>query len=264
MSARPPGWRAPARFLGPLVGRLRPISLDELDELDERAALLRRVDVKYVVDRERLTGLLGELSGDHDVLEIDGVRAFAYDTVYVDTPDLRCFREHAAGIVPRFKARARSYVDTGTSVFEVKVKPQAGETDKHQTPHTVPLEQLSPAADRLLESVLHDAGIPAPHLLRPSLRTRFRRVTLASRHDSARLTLDLGVTLARLDGAAVRMQPDLALIETKSEDGDSRADRALCAHRVAPISLSKYRTGIDALCERDTTGEVDAVRSLFG
>ena len=48
---------------------LRPISLEDLDE---RAGLLRRVDRKYVVEPEQLTQLIERLGADHDVLEIDG------------------------------------------------------------------------------------------------------------------------------------------------------------------------------------------------
>ena len=53
---------------------LRPISLEDLDE---RVALLRRVDRKYVVEPEQLAQLIERLGADHDVLEIDGRREFA-------------------------------------------------------------------------------------------------------------------------------------------------------------------------------------------
>ena len=92
-----------------------------LDQLDERAALLRRVDVKYIADRDLLAQLIERLGEDHDVLEIDGRREFGYDTVYFDTEDLRCFRDHAQDVKPRFKARTRRYVDAGACVFEVNI-----------------------------------------------------------------------------------------------------------------------------------------------
>src|SRR3954453_20720538 len=114
-----------------LLRGLRTISLAALDE---RAALLRRVDRKYIADPKQLAQLIERLGEDHDVLEIDGRRAFSYDTVYFDTADLRCFREHAEDVRPRFKARTRCYVDAGDCNFEVKVKRRDGETDKRQTP----------------------------------------------------------------------------------------------------------------------------------
>jgi hypothetical protein len=40
------------------------------------------------------------------------------------------------------------------------------------------------------------------------------------------------------------MRDDLVLIETKSERGESPADRELARMEIAPISLSKYRVGM--------------------
>ena len=246
--------------LDELLRSLRPISLGELDE---RAALLRRVDVKSIADDKRLTQLIERLGEDHDVLEIDGGREFGYDTVYFDTGDLRCFRDHADDVKPRFKARTRRYVDSGVCVFEVKVKPEEGGTDKRQADHEAAPEMLTHAAERLVEETLREAGVEPAGELAPVLRTTFRRITLAAREGGARLTIDLGVTLATLDGRAVRMRHGLALVETKSDDGDSPADGVLADLGAERISLSKYRTGIDALLRRDDSGELAAARALF-
>lgn len=62
-----------------------------LTALDERAALLLRIDNKYVVGWESFLELARGLRDQHDVLEIDHRRAFGYSTTYFDTPDLRCF-----------------------------------------------------------------------------------------------------------------------------------------------------------------------------
>jgi hypothetical protein len=56
-----------------LAGELPSVSLDELDA---RASLMRRTDVKYVLDDATIAELLRKLAPDHDVLEIDGRRAF--------------------------------------------------------------------------------------------------------------------------------------------------------------------------------------------
>ena len=59
-------------------------------------------------------------------------------------------------------------------------------------------------------------------------------------------------------------------VKVKREDGDT--DKRQTDHEVAPetftleaerLSLSKYRTGVDALLRRDESGEVDQARSLF-
>ena len=55
----------------------------------------------------------------------------------------------------------------------------------------------------------------------------------------------------------------LVLAESKSENGDAPADRALRELGARDVSLSKYRTGIDALVRRDETGDLDGIRELF-
>lgn len=239
------------------VGALRPISLEDLDE---RAALLRRVDVKHVIDFDSLLALLDALAADHDVLEIDGRRMFAYASVYFDTADLRSFREHAGGVEPRFKARTRRYVDTGACRFEVKVK-AGGDTDKRQIEYDPgDAATVTPAAWELLDATLGGRGIEPPESIAATLTTEFDRLTLAARDVPARVTIDLGVRLGRLDGGAVSLRPELAIVETKSADGDSPADRALADLGAAQMSLSKYRVGIDML---DRAGPPDAVEELF-
>ncbi|MGH2941318.1 MAG: VTC domain-containing protein [Solirubrobacteraceae bacterium] len=92
--------------LGEAVTRLAPVSLDELDA---RAALRRRVDAKYVVPRERLAGVIDRVAECYEVLEIDGLRVFSYESVYLDTPDLRCFRDRADHGRLTASPRARSW-----------------------------------------------------------------------------------------------------------------------------------------------------------
>ena len=70
-------------------GRFDPVSLDALVA---EASLLTRVDRKYVVPRAGLDPVLAALDPGTRVLEIDGARDFAYESVYFDTPDLLSFR----------------------------------------------------------------------------------------------------------------------------------------------------------------------------
>lgn len=219
-----------------------PVSLEELDE---RAALLRRVDNKYAVEREAFERLLERLRGDHQVLEIDGRRMFGYRSTYFDSPELRCFTDHVEDRYPRFKARTRLYVDSGTCVFEVKLKPEEGETDKRQVEHPAEeSDRLTDAARECLAQALDDVDLQAPDEMAPTLVTSFHRITLAAREGSERLTCDIGVRLSNPDGDAAGLRESLFLVETKSERGESPADRALGELGLEPISLSKYRVGM--------------------
>ncbi|HEV2753965.1 MAG TPA: polyphosphate polymerase domain-containing protein [Solirubrobacteraceae bacterium] len=229
-----------------LLAGFAPVSLDALDQ---RAALQRRVDRKYLVAEAILVELLAALREDHDVLDIEGRRSSAYHSVYFDTADLLCFREHVEGHKPRFKARTRHYVDTDLCHFEVKVKLADGGTSKQRHDHDpVRRDQLTDAAQAFLDEQLrHRADRTAPEGLRPVLTTSFERMTLAAREVPARLTCDALLRLARPDGDTAALAEGHRLLETKSSDGDSPADRALARAGVQDISLSKYRLGVGML-----------------
>ena len=219
-----------------------------LDALDERAALLRRVDNKYAVAQSDFAELTRRLRQDHQALEIEGRRLFEYTTTYFETPELRCLSDHIEDRVPRFKARTRLYEDSGECVFEVKLKQSEDETDKRQIDYRPEARRrLTEEAQRCLRGALEKAGLQPPEDLRPALTTSFRRATLVARDGSERLTCDFGVRLIGLDERTAQMRHSLVLIEAKSETGDSPADRELADIGVSPISLSKYRVGMSTV-----------------
>jgi VTC domain len=82
-----------------------------LIELNKKAAMLERMEQKYILSKKDLSELAIPLAASFDILEIDHIRDFLYETVYFDTIDHRCFREHQQGKRIRFKARTRKYVD---------------------------------------------------------------------------------------------------------------------------------------------------------
>ena len=226
------------------LGQFPPVSLEDLDE---RASLQRRTDNKYIVTLDRLRGLLDELAGDHDVLDIDGCRTFDYRSVYFDTPDLRCFTDHVRDHRPRFKLRTRHYVTTKECVFEVKVKGSDGETSKESIHYDgEAADRVTDPAEQLSADVLADAGIDPPEDVNPTLVTQFRRSTLGLREGAERLTIDRDLRL-RCGDEMLCLRVDRALLETKTEDGDGRADRVLRDAGVETVSFSKYRLGIGCL-----------------
>lgn len=216
-----------------------------LQALDERAALLRRVDHKYALPSEAFAELALRLRDDYEILEIDGRRAFGYSSTYFDTPELRCFVDHVEDRLPRFKARSRLYEDSHECVFEVKLKRSDDETDKRQIEYAEDdRRRLTDEALSCVSSALADAGLETPEDLGPTLTTSFQRVTLGARRGSERLTCDIGVKLTAPDGNVATMRNDLVLVETKSEDGDSPADSELRRMEIEPVSVSKYRVGM--------------------
>jgi hypothetical protein len=238
-----------------------PVSLDELDQ---RASLQRRVDHKYVVTVDVLDDLLKELRSDHDVLDIDGCRTFDYRSVYFDTPAHRCFTDHVHGVKPRFKLRTRHYVTTRECVFEVKIKQADGETTKKSIDYEgESSDQVTDAARELISDALGGEGIDLPSNLRPTLVTQFRRSTLGLRDGGERLTIDRELRLV-CGNEQLCLREDRALLETKTEDGEGRADGALRDAGVEPVSFSKYRLGVGRLARPgDDSGYAEGLEPAF-
>ena len=76
-----------------------------LDELNNVAALLTRIDRKYVLDSETATAFLAKLPQGTLALEIDGLRQFGYTSTYMDTDELDSFRATAHKRARRGKVR---------------------------------------------------------------------------------------------------------------------------------------------------------------
>ncbi|MCB2174832.1 MAG: polyphosphate polymerase domain-containing protein [Actinomycetales bacterium] len=237
---------------------LEPISLAELDA---RAGRQTRVDRKYLVPVLLAGALLDDLEPGARVLEIDGRRRFGYRSVYFDTPELTAYLDAARRRRHRFKVRTRTYLDSGTCWMEVKTRGARGTTVKHRTPRPDDADRLS-AADAAFtaRALVADAALPcaldAPLDLRPTLASRFDRVTVHLPSTESRLTVDTDLVWRPLPGAvrsgagcdlALR---GLAVVETKSGATPSSADRALWRAGIRPVRISKYATGMAALDAR--------------
>jgi len=215
-----------------------------LEQLDAGAALRDRIDIKYVIPLEAFAALADRLLATHAALEIDGRRAFAYRSTYFDTPDLGAFRDHMQQRRRRYKCRSREYLDTGAYAFEVKLKGLRGRTVKHRMAHDG--HELSEAAVAFLRDCLDRAyGRPPDRGLRPALDVAYTRVTLAAPELRERVTCDFDITFTGPDGTAGRLHPGMAIVESKSERGNARADRVLrgLGHRPEPV-CSKYCLGV--------------------
>ena len=213
----------------------------------ELAALQTRVDRKYVVPAQQVAAVLASLDPSVRVLEIDGERSSAYESMYFDTPDLLSYRMAAQARRRRFKLRTRSYLDTGESWLELKTRGLRNTTVKERQPH--PLEQrdqLTPAGLAYAAPVLNELGMPRADELRATLITRYRRTTLFAPLSESRATIDTELAWEAADGAGFTL-PNAVIIETKSGSRPSDVDRALWRNGHRPVTISKYGTGLAAL-----------------
>lgn len=227
-------------------GRFDPVSLDALVA---EASLLTRVDRKYVVPSAGLDPVLASLDPGTRVLEIDGARDFAYESVYFDTPDLLSFRMAAQPRRRRFKLRTRSYLDTGTSYLEIKTRGARGTTvkdrDEYDPRHR---DRLTDDARDDVANALATIGVASDRAdeLDATLLTRYRRATLLAADSTGRATVDIALEWIEPDGQGFAL-PGLTIVETKSGARPSDVDRALWRVGHRPATVSKYATGLAAL-----------------
>ncbi|MDJ0767559.1 MAG: polyphosphate polymerase domain-containing protein [Ilumatobacter sp.] len=225
-----------------MVHDLRPISLRELDEA---ASLQVRVDRKYVVDGDQLERLVEELAHRLAVLDIDGSRSFGYESTYFDTPSLDSYLGAAHRRRRRFKVRTRSYVDSSTTMLEVKTRGPRGATVKRRRRHRYDLRhELGREGEAFVADAIGRAHVA--ETLRPTLTTSYRRVTLIDLDEVARVTVDADLWCADRSGNAVGLA-DRYVLETKSSSSPSPTDRLLWAGGIRPERISKYGTGLAAL-----------------
>ncbi|MBB2975276.1 hypothetical protein FHX49_000842 [Microbacterium endophyticum] len=226
--------------------RFAPI---DLQGLVGEAALMTRVDRKYVLSREAAARVIESLAVGIRILEIDGLRAFRYESVYFDTPDLLSFRMAAQPRRRRFKLRTRTYVDSRTAFLELKTRGARSATVKDRIEyepsdrHLLTEEARGYAADAL-DAI--GVGAPRAEALDVRLTTLYQRATFVAPDASARSTVDVDLEWRDAAGPAL-VTPGMAIIETKSGARASDFDRALWRAGHRPVSISKYGTGLAAL-----------------
>ncbi len=213
-----------------------------LDQVLAVADLQNRTDRKYLLNHQQFSVLARALlRHDHRVLEVDGLRTFNYESVYFDTPSLALYRAHQQGRRKRWKARTRTYLDSGMCMFEVKTQGARGSTVKDRLPYELAHRGgLTTAAHEFLSETLErQYGVETPVLV-PTVTTRYRRTTFVDLIEGSRVTCDV-----RLEFSSAGRQvagPDRVLVETKSH-AQSPIDRTLSHLGVRPLSMSKYCLG---------------------
>ena len=225
------------------LAALEPIGLDELVE---RAALLTRVDRKYVVTLREARDLAAAMPADTRVLEIGCRRAFGYRSTYLDTPDLDSYLGAGRSHRRRWKVRTRTYLDTGTTWLEVKTRASRNHTLKQRIAHPElgPGDGLTTEGRAFVGALVGESHAAA---LRPALVTSYQRSTLFLPSSASRVTLDVDLGWTSLRNVRGLDRPGLAIVETKTGSTPSAVDRLLWSRGHRPVRISKYGVGMAAL-----------------
>jgi hypothetical protein len=216
-----------------------PISLSELNSV----ALLDRVEVKYLLPLSALDLVLQGLRGSYRALVVTGERLNHYRTLYFDTPDLAMYRRHHMGARNRYKVRARQYVDSKVTFFEVKHKVSKQHTIKSRLPTSGLITGITLHAREFLRDRCPYNALE----LIPTLWNTYTRVTLASKSHCERVTLDLDLAFA-WQGQKLAL-PTIAVAEVK-RDGSSHESEFVTLMRELGIrrsGFSKYCVGVSLL-----------------
>ncbi|GAA1621512.1 polyphosphate polymerase domain-containing protein [Actinoplanes couchii] len=228
----------------PLFQRFAPVSLDQLNS---EAALLTRLDRKYLLPADALPMLLDRMPYDVRALQIERQRTFGYRSIYFDTAGLDSFHAAAYQRRRRFKVRVRTYLDSGLNFVEVKTRGGRGQTVKERIPYAGTGADLGHEGRAYAAETLAGAGISPEGLdFHPVMATYYRRNTLFVPSTGSRVTIDTGLTWQLPDGSTTHM-PNSVIVETKSGRAASDVDRLLWSLGHRPCSISKYATGLAAL-----------------
>ena len=219
-----------------------------LPAVEARANLLARVESKFIVSSAVMEAVLREARGHFDVLEIDGCREFGYDTRYFDDDGYSSYFAHHQDRRRRFKIRTRTYLHSGTTFAEIKLKWRRGLTVKRRVPLDAGgVANLDPATLSLISQAHEEYyGRPIDRPLRAVLDVRYRRITLVSREEACRLTFDTCLAFAARDRQWACPETT-CVVEVKSARHASRSRAMFRALGQRPVKrLSKYCVGLAA------------------
>lgn len=227
--------------VAPLIQAMQSVSLEETIA---RAALLDRIDTKFLLRESDLLQVLEVWQRDYRVLEIVDSREFRYENTYLDSPELDLLRAHLQGRRRRAKCRVRTYVETGQQMVEVKVKGTRGQTIKYRKPLTG--TPTSEVCSSYLTQSLEDAYDRVDvQFVRPSLKADYQRITLIAPDFTERITLDHALTFTAVNGDGYFALPaDLWIVEKKSSSVKQSTTCPLRIHGHRPVNVSKYVLGM--------------------
>jgi hypothetical protein len=228
-----------------MLADLTPLSLDALNA---KAAMLERLDQKYIVSADHLATALPAFADGFDVLEIDGLRAFSYRTRYFDDPTAQAYHDHHHGRRKRAKIRVRHYEDAGLAFLEVKLKGLRNITVKKRLRLPDQPGVFDAACHAFVQQSWHDQyGTTFDLPIAEVLEMRYQRITLVARQGGERMTIDTRLSFWSGDDQ-IDVSPNLCILETKSARGYGVADAILRRMQMRPTKrVSKYCTGMAAL-----------------
>ena len=212
-----------------------PIELKQMDQVK----LMHRTDKKYWFNADHLNELLKMIGDNYFLLQIDNQSIQSYASTYYDTNDNMMFTQHHNGKLNRFKVRRRSYLSSGVSFLEVKIKSNKGKTKKKRIQ-----TEYGQTIFTEYEQEFLSRHIPFEYTdLHLSLNNEFSRITLVNKNFRERCTIDLDLQFQLAD--KIIPVHNLVIVEIKSDgrEASSPLMLALRDQHIKTSGFSKYCVG---------------------
>jgi hypothetical protein len=216
-----------------------PISLKEM----KGVSLMDRTDTKFIFEVGLLPELLQSLKDLYFCMDLGGERVFKYKTDYFDTPQFDLYTAHHNGKQNRNKIRYREYIESKISFFEIKFKNNKGKTLKKRISSWIEANEIS-----ILDGDFMKKNTPFKREdLVHVLTNHFSRLTLVSKHDKERVTMDFALEFN--NSSKQKSVDNLVIVEVKQEslNRNSKVIQQLKKHQIYNVSFSKYTTGVAIL-----------------
>ncbi|MFT4907517.1 MAG: hypothetical protein ACI978_001600 [Oleispira sp.] len=203
------------------------------------AALMNRVDNKYVLPIELFNPLMAEISADYSILNAYGRRIFNYQTTYFDNKERQFYRDHHNGKLNRYKVRYRRYVESDMGYMEIKFKNNQKRTDKQR----IPMDCILPDQIQINDFVKSTLGYSIE--LETVLFVNYQRITLLNKKNLERITLDLNLSFRNANNSNESIQDQVFIVEIKQnrKPFPSSCRNFIKHHGYQAINFSKYCMG---------------------
>jgi len=221
--------------LPPLIfDSFKTIALEDLDKMK----LLGRFDSKFVFNRSKLESIINQMASDYHILKIKNQTVFHYESTYLDTDDFKLYLMHHNGKPERIKVRWRNYTDIQKVFFEVKCKTSRKKTEKIRTEEPAVLSELNQAQSELIASLGYQ-----DYCLKPKITISYDRITMVSKSENIKVTLDMNIRFENLIEA--KDLPQIVIAEVKSRRITPKClfIEAIKKLGIRQGSFSKYATG---------------------
>jgi hypothetical protein len=224
-----------------ILSLIEPITLNEM----ESVALMNRTDTKFIFRTEQLPCFLKNIIPNYRILDVKGIRASRYETLYYDTPDFKMYLEHHRGKAARYKVRHRIYVDSNLHFFEIKFKNNKGRTIKNR----IKCKALEQSINGKEKDLLAEYSNLIADNLFPKLWSNCSRITLVNKYSKERLTLDINLQFK--NELIEKNLFNIIIAEVKQEKrAPSPFIELMKQQRIRTGSISKYCFGVVSLYDQ--------------